>query len=102
MWLTKAHQLSFGRTINTKRMRCRYNGGPCSRKCIPGIYFEVYILWYEGKVQIIHTNCNEARPRERSDRGRFLPLGKKPLHSGSYEHRVPKIKKNKTFFCMYV
>ena len=26
---------------------------------------------------------------------------KKPLHSGSYEHRVPKIK-NKTFFCMHV
>ena len=26
---------------------------------------------------------------------------KKPLHNGSYEHRVPKIK-NKTFFCMYV
>ena len=26
---------------------------------------------------------------------------KKPLHSGSYEHRVPKTK-NKTFFCMYV
>ena len=42
---------------------------------------------------------NEARPRDRSDRGRFLRSGKKafqaknPLHSGSYERRVPKIKK---------
>ena len=43
---------------------------------------------------------NEARPRERSDRGRFLPLGikaMKPLHSGSYEHRVPKIKNQNIF-----
>ena len=31
---------------------------------------------------------NEARPRERSDRGHFLPLGEKPLHTeGAY--RVP-------------
>ena len=29
----------------------------------------------------------------------FCLQAKKPLHSGSYEHRVPKIK-NKTFFCM--
>ena len=43
-------------------------------------------------------NNNEARPRERSDRDPFLPLGKKPLHNGSYEHRVPK-KKTKTLFC---
>ena len=28
----------------------------------------------------------------------FFACAKKPLHSGSYEHRVPKIK-NKTFFC---
>ena len=31
----------------------------------------------------------------------FCLQAKKPLHSGSYEHRVPKTK-NKTFFCMYV
>ena len=30
-----------------------------------------------------------------------FPREKKPLHNGSYEHRVPKIK-NKTFFCIYV
>ena len=47
-----------------------------------------------------NTNA-EARPRERIDRGRFLPSSKKTLHSGSYEHRVPK-KQNNTFFCMYV
>ena len=40
---------------------------------------------------------NEARPKQRSDRGRFLPSGKKPLPSGSYERRVPKIK-NKNLF----
>ena len=28
------------------------------------------------------STSNEARPRERSDRGRFLPIGKKPLHTG--------------------
>ena len=28
------------------------------------------------------STSKEARPRERSDRGRFLPLGKKPLHTG--------------------
>ena len=27
-----------------------------------------------------------------------VPTKKKPLHNGSYEHRVPKIK-NKTLFC---
>ena len=44
---------------------------------------------------------NEARPRERSDRGHFCLREKKPLDSGSFEHRVPKIKV-KLFFCMYV
>ena len=37
-------------------------------------------------------NNNEARPRERSDRGRFCLQAKKPLPSGSYERRVPTIK----------
>ena len=42
--------------------------------------------------KVLRLNCdsmvlrnpyyNEARPRERSDRDRFLPLGKKPLHTG--------------------
>ena len=31
----------------------------------------------------------------------FCLQAKKPLHSGSYEHRVPKIK-NQTFFCTRV
>ena len=30
-----------------------------------------------------------------------FPSKKKPLHNGSYEHRVPKIK-NETFFCTRV
>ena len=40
---------------------------------------------------------NEARERSEP----FFPVfprKKKPLHNGSYEHRVPKIK-NKTLFC---
>ena len=43
---------------------------------------------------------NEARERSEP----FFPCfskGKKPLHNGSYEHRVPKIKKQNSF-CMYV
>ena len=28
------------------------------------------------------SNSNKVRPRERSDRGHFLPIGKKPLHTG--------------------
>ena len=35
---------------------------------------------------------NEARPRDRSDRGSFFLQAKKPLHSGLYE-------KIKTYFC---
>ena len=34
---------------------------------------------------------SEARPRERSYRGRVCLQAKKPLPSGSYERRVPKI-----------
>ena len=44
-------------------------------------------------------NNNEARPRERSDRGRFLPSGKKSLFIAGRTsmRRVPKIK-NKNIF----
>ena len=28
------------------------------------------------------STSNEVRPRERSDQGRLLPVGKKPLHTG--------------------
>ena len=41
------------------------------------------------------------RAREASIFSLGFTRKKKPLHNGSYEHRVPKIK-NKTFFCMYV
>ena len=45
--------------------------------------------------------ANEARPKERSDRGRFSPSGEKNvLHSGSYEHRVPKIKTKQFSVCV--
>ena len=55
--------------------------------CIIRIY-EYYYYYHEA--------------RERSEP--FFPWfseKKKPLHNGSYEDRVPKIK-NKTFFCMCV
>ena len=36
----------------------------------------------ENKERLCSTRyCNEARPKERSDRGHFLPLGKNPLHN---------------------
>ena len=38
---------------------------------------------YEAVSCLIYlSNINEARPKGRSDRGRFLPLGKKTFHTG--------------------
>ena len=55
-----------------------------------GIYTSILVMrqgrWSEA-TEILF--CNEAV---------FCLQAKKPLHSGSYEHRVPKIK-NQTFFC---
>ena len=53
------------------------------------IVFNVIPTLYEG--------YHEARERSEPF---FLgfPRKKKPLHNGSHEHRVPKIKKNKTLF----
>ena len=62
-----------------------------------GGYFFVFFRFYLFVFLRTHTACckyeaascliylstsNEASPRERSDRGRFLHLGKKPLHTG--------------------
>ena len=51
-------------------------------------------------LQLVHTtHNNEARPRERSDRGRFLPSGKKSLFlAGRTSVRCQKLKL-KSFFC---
>ena len=43
----------------------------------------------------------QGRGSEATEAVFCLQAKKPPLHSGSYEHRVPKIK-TKTFFCMYV
>ena len=43
--------------------------------------FRIRIIMRQGRgseaTEDAFCNCNEARPRERSDRGCFLPLGKK-------------------------
>ena len=50
-------------------------------------YCRFFVL-YSTRYNIPVRNNNEARPRERSDRGRFLPLGKKASsYRGAY--RVP-------------
>ena len=68
------------------------------RVCLGRLSYGSYItLWQSLCPPNGSKLSNEARPRERSDRGRFLPLGKKPLHNGSYEHRVTKIKKQGIF-----
>ena len=48
----------------------------CLSLCLHVCACVTYVVFYE------------ARPKERSDRGHFLPLGEKPLHTeGAY--RVP-------------
>ena len=50
------------------------------------------IGWRSGLTAVLGVYYNEARERSEP----FLPWfskEKKPLHNGSYEHRVPKIKK---------
>ena len=56
--------------------------------------FSTFILYLVSSFSIFY---HEARERSESFFPWF-PKEKKPLHNGSYEHRVPKIKNN-TFFC---
>ena len=51
-------------------------------------FFPVFVFQYWTRSTIYQVHYDEARPRERSDRGRFLPLGKKASsYRGAY--RVP-------------
>ena len=61
---------------------------------VPGI---LYFL-----VVIKHSTLFITRQGRGSDATEsvFRLQAKKPLHSGSYEHRVPR-KQNKTFFCVF-
>ena len=53
-----------------------------------GIRGGLFLQWYTALTVNIIPVCKEARPRERSDRGRFLPIGKKASsYRGAY--RVP-------------
>ena len=60
-------------------------------------------------VDIQHTQCpcwfsiimRQGRGSEPTE-GVFCRLAKKPLHNGSYERRVPKLKKQNIFYVMYV
>ena len=60
------------------------------------VQYKIPGTWYMIRSNIIMRRASEASLF-------FLgfPRKKKPLHNGSYEHRVPKIK-NKTIFCLSV
>ena len=53
----------------------------------------------EGEEYFHYANVNMRRASEASIFFLGFPRKRKPLHNGSYEHRVPKTK-NKTLFCM--
>ena len=61
-------------------------------------YIQISII---DTVSATYIIMRQGRGSEATEAVFCLQAKKPPLHSGSYEHRVPKIK-TKTFFCMYV
>ena len=69
---------------------------------LSGIHIFRDIQLFSCRIRSWYKHQKELFIMRRSSEASLFFLGfprkKKPLHNGSYEHRVPKIK-NKTFFC---
>ena len=80
-------------------VKVRFVASQCSYAQTQGgiCYFRVVMLMSTYAENHAILNNHEARERSEPTFSWFSK-GKKPLHNGSYEHRVPE-KQNKTFFC---
>ena len=58
---------------------------PCGAACAAEVRAEGCFFLFSFLCLHVRAACNEARPRERSNRGHFLPLGKKvSSYRGAY------------------